>query len=199
MPVLPQEPFLFPDGLLDEAETDPDASARWWVLHTRPRAEKALARRLLSDSLAFFLPLHERQLRSSGRLLRSYLPLFPGYVFVHGDAQARLRALRTNLIANVIAVEDQKQLHADLGRVYRLITAGLPVGPEARLQPGTRVAITTGPLEGLEGKILRWGKRCKFFLEVQFLRQGVSVEIDEWMLEPLGSPGVPETVGASIR
>ena len=39
----------------------------------------------------------------------------------------------------------------------------------------------------------------KFFLEVQFLRQGVSVEIDGWMLEPLGSPRVPETVGASIR
>ena len=162
-----------------------DASQRWWVLHTRPRAEKALARRFLHYRLPFYLPLYERQIRSAGRLLRSYLPLFPGYVFLNGDDQGRLQAVQTNLVARVLPVEDQLQLHADLKRVHYLLGAGLPILPAARLQPGTRVAIVSGPLAGLEGKVLRWGKHCTFFVEVQFLQRGVSVELDGRMVEPL--------------
>ena len=49
------------------------------------------------------------------------------------------------------------------------------------------IEITAGPLTGLEGKILRRGKQLKFFVEVQFLQRGVSVEIESWMFEPRGN------------
>jgi transcription antitermination factor NusG len=196
MPLLSVEPFIFPDDLLQKP-ADTEGSSCWWVLHARPRTEKTLARRFIERGTPFFLPLHQREWRNRGRLFRSYLPLFPGYVFLHGDEEIRLAALETNLIVNVLPVQDQPQLHADLARVYHLITTGAPLSPEERLEPGSRVEIIAGPLAGLEGKVIRRGKHLKFFVEVQFLQRAVSVEIESWMIEPCHAPSaVPANVAS---
>lgn len=185
MPLLPLEPFIQPDDLL----SGPALPGRWWVLHTRPRAEKGLVRRLHASGARFFLPLFQRQWRSQGRRLCSHLPLFPGYVFLCGEAQDRLKALETNLVVNCLHVEDQAELHADLARVYQMIAAGAPLTPEERLEPGTPVEITAGPLAGLEGKVLRRGAQLNIVVEVKFLQQGVSAEIESWMVRALERDG----------
>src|ERR1043166_9779927 len=87
MPLLPLEPYLFPSEIFDPFAADgnageDDAAKRWIVLHCRPRAEKSLARQLLARQVPFFLPLFQKQWRSNGRLQSSYLPLFPGHVFL---------------------------------------------------------------------------------------------------------------------
>ena len=186
MPLLALEPSLFPETLLDAPVAEFGAAEQWWVLHTRPRAEKTLARQCVGRELPFFLPLYHKKWRSGGRTQNSYLPLFPGYVFLYGDAEVRQAALHTNLIASVIPVTDQEQLHADLVRVHRLIDAGSSLIPEDRLQPGSPVTVTSGPLAGLEGKVLRREKNLRFFVEVRLLQQGVSVELESWMIEPVG-------------
>ena len=127
MPLLPLEPYLFPDHLFNAPEWPSEADACWWVLHTRPRAEKSLARRFLDRRLSFFLPLHQRQWRNQGRRFCSHVPLFPGYVFLYGDGHARWEALRTNLVANVLPVADQDQLYADLTRVHQLMASSVPL------------------------------------------------------------------------
>ncbi len=182
MPLLPPEPFLYPDDLL-VTPTQPSAgAARWWVLHTRPRAEKCLARRCRQAALPFFLPLLHRRWRHRNRAHSSYVPLFPGYVFLHGDADVRLAALETNLIVHVLPVADQAQLHADLFRVNQLLAGDAPLTAEERLQPGAPVEILEGPFRGLQGKFLRRGTQARFVVEVQLLKRGVSMEIDSTML-----------------
>ena len=109
MPLLPLETYLAPEDLLDRPVGELSARGQWWVLHTRPRAEKALARKFLGRGLAFYLPLHQRQWRTRGRLFSSHLPLFPGYVFLHGDAHARLHALETNIVVRCLPVADQTE------------------------------------------------------------------------------------------
>jgi transcriptional antiterminator RfaH len=187
MPLLPLEPYIAPDDLLDAPVLPEADSACWWVLHTRPRAEKSLARHLLARNLSFFLPLYLRQWRSRGRSFRSYMPLFPGYLFIRGDAQTRLHALGTNQVVQTLAVADPDQLRADLVRVHRMMQAGMLLAPEEQLQPGAAVEIIAGPLAGLEGKFLRRGKELRFFVEVRLLQCGVSVEIEGWMIRPLNS------------
>jgi transcriptional antiterminator RfaH len=184
MPLLPLETTLFPEDLLNRSG---ETQGIWWVLHTRPRAEKALTRQLLARELFFYLPLHERRWQSRGRSLSSYLPLFPGYVFLNGDTEARRQALETNFVAGVLPVSDQPGLQSDLIRVQRLIETGSPLMPEDRLEPGTAVEIITGPLMGMQGTILRRGKRLKFLVAVHFLQQGVSIEIESQMIQPLGT------------
>lgn len=185
MPLLPQEPCVYPESLLSIPAGGDDI--RWWVLHTKPRAEKSLARRLRGKQIAFFLPLYHRQWRSSGRLRDAFLPLFPGYLFLFGDAEARRRALETNLILRTLQVNDQRRFEQDLKRVQQMIEHGSGLTPEDRLRPGTRVEIISGPLTGMVGTILRRRNRMRFYVEVQLLQQGVSAEIESWMFRPLGS------------
>ena len=79
------------------------------------------------------------------------------------------------------------------------MASGVPLAAEGRLEPGTLVEITSGPLAGIEGKVLRRGKQLKFFIEVQFLQQGVSVEIEGWMIQPLGNHRTAVPLGGGCR
>ena len=183
MPILPAEPNIFPDDLFCKAQAPPDALQRWWVLRTPPRAEKTLSRTCLSRGLPFFLPLCQRRTRSRGRTLTSHVPLFPGYLFLFADDEARVEALTTNLVVNCLPVSDQAELHADLSGIHRLMTAEMPVAQEERLSPGTLVEIVRGPLAGLQGKVIEQGKNLRFVVEVHFLQKGAWVKIEGWMLE----------------
>jgi transcriptional antiterminator RfaH len=192
MPLLPLEPYLWPEDLLarrpgisaPQGSDERGGGARWWALHTKPRTEKSLARYFLHRKLAFFLPLAKKQWRTKGRPRTSYVPLFSGYIFFHGDNQARLEALGTHQVVKCLAVENQGQLHEDLARIHQLMISGAPIAAETRLRPGAWVEITAGPLQGLQGKVLRRGKRWRFVVEVHFLQRGASVEIDGDMIQP---------------
>jgi transcriptional antiterminator RfaH len=192
MPLLPLEPFVSPTDLFNNPPAAESAPGCWWVLHTRPRAEKSLARRFLARNLSFFLPLYQHQWRNRGRLFRAHMPLFPGYIFLRGDAEARLQALETNQVVRTLTVVDDAQLREDLARVYRMMQAGMLLSPEEQLQPGAAVEIVAGPLAGLEGKILRRGRQLRFFVEVHLLQRGVSIEIEGWMIRLLAGQRCPE-------
>jgi len=174
--------MLFPENLFSGFESSAPISSKWVVLYTRARAEKALARSLYRRQHAFFLPLYEKRVQVAGRLRRAHLPIFPGYVFLYGDAQERMAALETNCVSRCIAVEAQQQLQRDLERVFRLMTSGLPLLPEPCLEPGTLVEVTCGAMEGLQGKVLRRGRQLRLVIEVHLLHQAVSVEIDGHLL-----------------
>ena len=163
-------------------------------MHTRPRAEKSLARRFLARDLSFFLPLYQHQWRKGGRLFRAHMPLFPGYIFLRGDAEARLQALETNQVVRTLTVVDDARLRDDLARVYRMMQAGMLLSPEEQLQPGAAVEIVAGPLAGLNGKILRRGRQLRFFVEVHLLQRGVSIEIEGWMIRLLSGQRCPDDV-----
>jgi transcription antitermination factor NusG len=184
MPLLRLETSLSPEDLLGES-----AACRvgkgWWVLHAKPRAEKSIARQLVKHGVGFYLPLYEKRWRKNGRYQHSHLPLFPGYLFLCTDAEGRLRALETNQIVQTIPVRDEARLLKDLSRVHRLIQSGMLLTPEERLEPGQPVEIINGPLQGLQGKIVRRGKEWTFFIEVDFLQRGASVEIDATAFRPL--------------
>jgi transcriptional antiterminator RfaH len=185
MPLLPPEPNLFPDDLFAGPPAEvPDLGRVWWVLHTKPRQEKSLARQLLRARLPFYLPVVSRRCLVRQRILQSHVPLFAGYVFLLADRSERLNALTTGRIVRTLEVFDQQGLWHDLGQVYRLIASGAPVTPEARLAPGTPVVIRTGPLAGLRGRILRTASGQRFVVQVDFIQQGASVLLDDFCLAP---------------
>ena len=179
MPTLSFEPMIWPETLLDA-----DHEGQWWVLHVKPRSEKALARKCFSRQTGFFLP----QRRGRGRVKDAYLPLFPGYLFLFGAERDRLMALETNMVVNVLTVPNQRELFEDLKGIHRVIESGLRMHPEERLQPGMHVAIITGPLAGLQGIIIRHKNKTTLTVKVSFLQQGASVEMDNWMVEPILTP-----------
>ena len=104
MPVLDLEASVWPEDLFSTEQCIEDSKLRWWVLHTRPRSEKSLARRLVAHKVSFYLPLYQRRQRYQRRLVASYLPLFTSYLFLWGDEQSLIKAFDTKLVVGSIDV-----------------------------------------------------------------------------------------------
>jgi transcription antitermination factor NusG len=190
MPILPAEPDRFPSHLFDPSADPADGSRRaWWVLHTKPRQEKSLARQLSAAGIAFYLPAVPRRLQVRGRALTSHMPLFTGYLFLLADRDERVAALASNRVVQSLPVHDQQRLWSDLRQVERLLSLGAPVHAEASLAPGTPVEITTGPLAGLCGTVVRCASGRRFVVRVDFIQQGASVLLEDCALLPLRREG----------
>jgi len=184
MPLLAQEPTVSPHDLFDLGQETFASDSQWWVLHTRPRQEKALARQLLEHRASFYLPIVSKRVRQNGRNLTSHIPLFPGYLFLLANREQRSAAMTTNRIVQTLIVPSQETLWRDLRQVHRLISSGAPVTPEERLGPGSPVEISSGPLAGLRGKIVRTASGRRFVVEVDFIQRGASVLLDDCCLVP---------------
>jgi transcriptional antiterminator RfaH len=187
MPILAAETNLNPSDLLDSnfLQNLDQEQCSWWIFYTRPRQEKSLARDLLQRDIAFYLPLVTRRVLTRSRPVRSLVPLFDGYLFVYGSNDDRLRALMTNRAAHVFRCHEGNQLAADLQRIQRLIESGAPLTLEARLQPNQSVRVRSGPLADLEGTVLRRKNQTRLVVWVKMLHQGVSLEIEDCLLEPV--------------
>ena len=196
MPILPLEPFVFPADLFAGAsELVSDGTVgdhAWYVAHTKPRAEKALARFLLSATIPFFLPLYKKQTTPSLREQTSFAPLFPGYLFLRGDPEARLRAFASKQMAGCLPVAEQGRLTTDLAAVYRLMDGQFPLAPAQRILPGTEVEVTDGPFAGMTGIMVRSGGQRRLIVRVRMINQGVSVELDQASVRPLTVDGAGE-------
>ncbi len=185
MPILKEEPSMYPETLLDTTPAEL-GNRRWLALYTKARQEKSLARELLKYRVPFYLPLVRKSSISRGRKRTSLVPLFGGYLFLYGLEEERLRALATNRVSRILTVEDPDQLLFDLRQLRQLIAANAPLTVESRLRPGQQVRVRQGAFAGLEGIVLKRRGQTRLLVSINFLQQGASVEIDDFLLDPLG-------------
>lgn len=171
MPILAKESDVFPADLFDM----PTAEAPWEIAHLRSRQEKAVARLLLDAAKPFYLPQIQQQKKSAGRTLVSHLPLFPGYIFVRRVDGLRETLWRTNAIANLLEVDDQARLHAELEQIRTLQTHGAALTPHA-LVPGDAVDIQEGVFRGYTGVVVEERGALRLIVQVSALRKSVAVE-----------------------
>ena len=175
---------MYPPELFDEPPSKGERR-QWWVVCTRPRQEKALARDLTQREISYYLPLVARTRLIRGRRVVSHVPLFGGYVFVHGDDSERIRSLKTQRVAYTLEVDDQYQFASELRSVHQMIESGADLTVEQRLRPGHRVRVKTGPLEGLEGQIICRRGESRLLVAIHLLHQGVSLSIEDFLVEPI--------------
>ncbi len=184
MPILKKEDDIWPDDLFERWTELAGNGRKWWSIYTRSRREKDLLRRLCAAQIPCYGPTVPKRYRSpNGRLRTSHIPLFPNYVFMLANEDERGIALTTNTISKCQPVVDPETLVEDLSRIHQLIGSGVPLTPEARLEKGAHVRVRTGPFAGYEGSVIRREGRTRLLVAVRFLEQGVSMEIDEGLLE----------------
>src|SRR3954463_5805414 len=99
------------------------AVGSWFVLRTRSRHEKILAGELSARGIANFLPLITCTKHYGGRKVRVELPLFPGYLFLRGSLDQAYEADRTDRVAQIICVTDQRRLDQELHDIERAMRA----------------------------------------------------------------------------
>jgi len=173
-------PIMWP-----QVESICDFAGQWWVVHTRSRNEKALAHDLIRKNISYFLPMSWKVRRRSRRTIRSFLPLFSGYLFFCGRENQRIELLRTNRVANLIKVNDQQKLLDELVQIDQALRAGAPLTPYKYIKVGQRSRVIAGPLIGLEGIVVTTRGATRLVLQVDMLGQATSVEIDIDMIEVL--------------
>jgi len=161
---------------------------QWWVAHTRSRNEKALAHDLMAKNVSYFLPMTWKVRRSSERKLKSLLPLFTGYLFFCGSDNDRVELLKTNRVANLLAVADQDVLIKELVRFEKALHAGAPLVPHKYIEKGQWCRVIAGPLLGLEGIVIQTKGNTRLVLQIDMLGQAASVEVDIDMIEPAPKP-----------
>ncbi len=173
------------------AEAIPEVTAgRWCVAHTKPRNEKALAQNLEALQILNYLPLRAHTTRSpnTGRLTRSIVPVFTGYLFFNGTEEQRQLALNTNRIANTLDVPNQDQLIGELRQIQKALSVDTDIEWRAGAGIGDWVRVTFGPLAGLEGVVCRRLSRWRLALNVQMLSQSISIEVPADAIEPIDPP-----------
>jgi transcription antitermination factor NusG len=177
-------PNVYPEALL-AGLTDEPCDRRWWVIYTRSRQEKALARDLFGYGVPYYLPLVRKTNIYNGRRVSAQHPVFANYIFLFGSDHERVRCLTTNRVSRTLSVTEPERLLFDLRQLDQLIQSNSPLTVESRLVPGNRVRIRRGPLAGLEGTVLVRRGRARLLVRVDFLQQGASVEVEDFLLEPI--------------
>jgi transcription antitermination factor NusG len=173
-------PPLFP---ADESVWTNDG--QWWVAHTKSRAEKAFAWNLSRRNIGYFLPLIKRISIHGGKRRQVLHPVFPSYVFFCGSNEDRYQALLTGHLFQVLVVRNKQELIDQLQAIQRVLSfPGIQSYPI--LSPGRWCRVCAGALAGLEGKVVGEANgNSRIVLEVTMLGQGVVVEVDSGLLEPI--------------
>jgi len=166
-------------------ESVSDLTGPWWVAHTKARNEKAFAWDLYKRDIGYYLPLHERVIISGGRKRRVLKPVFPSYVFFSGEVEDRRAAMTTNRLCMTIEVKDPDQLVRELTHFERVLAVKAPLSPVVNIAEGKICRVTSGPLRGIEGVVVKKGNVSTFFLRVSIIPGGAMMEIDGALLEPV--------------
>jgi transcription antitermination factor NusG len=167
----------------------PDKVPAWYAVYTRSRFEKKLLSELTDRSIEVFLPMREILSRWKDRKKRIWIPLFPGYIFVNqvDTPENRYRVLNVPGAVRFVGHEGcaDRIPEEQILSVRRFLEAKIAIDPYPYLKVGHRVEIIAGPLKGLMGILVKKKGRFRFVLQVDLIRQAVSVEIDASDVRPL--------------
>jgi transcription antitermination factor NusG len=159
----------------------------WYAVHTCANHEKRVRQQLDLRAVETYLPVYESVRQWKDRRVRRELPLFPGYLFVRLALSDRLRVLRTPSVVRIVEFGGQAAALPDqeIETLRRGLTRELGIEPYPYLKVGRRVRVRTGPLQGLEGILVRKKNRSRFVISVDLIMRSVAVEIDVAELEPI--------------
>lgn len=160
----------------------------WYAVYTRSRHEKVVAEELWKRQIEVFLPLRNVLSKWKDRRKEVQFPLFPGYLFVKVEMDARrLDILRVPSVVRIIGFNNEpasipsEQIEA----VKTLVFSELLYDPYPDMVVGSRVRIKRGPLRGLEGYLVEKKSRYRFVITVDLIQQAVSCEIEAADVEGL--------------
>lgn len=169
-----------------QSPTGPElGEKRWWVLHTRSHQEELVADACRAQGIGLFLPMLTHMRIYDRRKIKVRMPMFPGYVFLHGNADETYSADRTRRVAKIIRVEDQAKFSWELDNIRKALGCSAPLDPYPYLRNGIRAEVRSGPLKGLQGMIESRTQTNRLLLQIDLLGRALSVEMDGLQLEPL--------------
>jgi transcription antitermination factor NusG len=165
-------------------------SAGWFALHTRHQHEHLVERSLTYKGFEVFLPQYTSVRQWSDRTKVLPAPLFPCYLFLRGGLEQRLSVLTTPGVHGFVEFAGMPAIVPDveIEAVRRTLARGAHVEPHPFLKCGDWVRVKHGPLEGIEGILVRHKSQFRLVLSVEIVQKSAAVEVDAWMVERACKP-----------
>jgi transcription antitermination factor NusG len=159
--------------------TNSGSALSWHAIYTRHQHEKTVAECLSRKGFEIFLPQYSSTRQWKDRRKVISLPLFPSYVFVHGGLDRMMHLMTTPGVHRLVSWGAQPAVipQEDIDAVRRLVQTSLRLEPHPFLKCGDWVRITSGPLEGIRGILVRKKSALRLVLSVEMLQKSVAVEV----------------------
>jgi len=151
----------------------------WYALKVRTGGEFAAVDALRHRGFTSYSPTQKERRRYSDRMKVIETAVFPGYVFCQFDFQEKLPIISCPGVEYIVgfAGVPSPVPEDELLNVSRMIAAG--ASATHVLTCGQRVRVTHGPLEGIEGVLVRGATGDRLVVSIKLLNQGASLHIDE--------------------
>jgi transcription antitermination factor NusG len=173
------------EAFAGEEELQAFFQPRWYAAYTRANHERRVADQLAEREVENFLPQYESLRRWKDRRVRLQMPLFPGYVFVHLALRNRLRVLQVPGVACLVSFAGRPVAvpEEEFASIRGFLNKGLRAEPYPYLEAGRRVRVRSGPLEGMEGIVLRRKSGCRLVISLELIQRAMAVDVDGADLE----------------
>jgi len=170
----------------------PDAVAApgplpWFAIRVKSQYEKITAFVLRNKGYHEFAPMYRSRRYWSDRVKELDLPLFPGYIFCRFDPLHRLPVLTSPGIVAIVGLGKSPEPVADseIARIQTIVSSGALAYPWPFIRAGQKIAVTRGPLCGVEGFLVSMKNQCRLVVSIQLLQRSVAAEIDRDCIQPI--------------
>jgi transcription antitermination factor NusG len=142
---------------------------------------------LTNKGFETLLPLYSVARRWKDRTKLLFLPLFPCYVFLNGGLERWTDIMTTPGIHSIVSNGGQPAAipAAEIDAIRRAVERGSGIEPHPLLKRGDWVRVKCGPLEGIQGILVRKKNLYRLVLTVEMLGKSAAVEIDALLVERL--------------
>src|SRR5579872_183229 len=184
-------------GPINPIDRHEDSS--WHVLYTRHQHEKVVAQALSNKGFEVFLPLYSTTHRWKDRNKQVSLPLFPSYVFLRGGMNRQYELSTTPGIHMLIMSDGRAAVvpENEIRVVRQLVETCEHLGPHPFLRSGDWVRVTSGPLTGAEGILVRKKNVARLVISINMLGKSAAVEVDGSNVQRINSPHVQPLLASS--
>jgi len=174
-------------------------ASSWYAVYTRHQHEKTVAQILTIKGFETLLPLYQATHRWKDRTKLLSLPLFPCYVFLKGDLERRLDIVTTpGLHAFVLSAGQPAAIpNFEIDALRRGAESGGHLEPHPFLKSGDWVRVRTGPLEGIQGILVRKKNLRRLVLTVEMLGKSAVLDVDSFDVERLNGKPLGHSTGSA--
>ncbi len=159
----------------------------WYAFVTKPRHEKKVRYYLESAGIPQFLPLRTTLRQWKDRRRWVDVPLFSCYIFVKYAFNRRWDVLKVPGVVRIVSFSDKPApIHeGEIQTIMKLISTEVDVQVCNGLLPGMDVKITSGPLAGLNGRLLEQRGSHRFVIQVPVIGKSILVDVNENCIDPI--------------
>lgn len=162
----------------------------WYLIYTKPTQEDVAKMNLERQGYEVYLPRVMGLRKKQGRSLKTVLPMFPRYLFIHLDNETD----NWGPIRSTIGVSNLVRFGMDAARVPNQLIGeiqarenddGVVDLPDKAFKQGQAVRITTGPFEGYEAIFSDKQAKNRVLVLLKIAENFVSMKLDQHEIESI--------------